>query len=210
MLKVKDKPFVLALPKGRVFEDFIPLLQETKFALKDDPKKSRKMLLDTKRPEVKVLLIRGWDIPTYITSGAANLGIVGKDILKEKEEEEFVELSDLEIGKCRLSLAGHDNLLQGTSKLRIATKYPKTAINYMNSIGIQAEIIYLHGAQEIAPTLDLSDAIIDLVDTGKTLEENGLKELEKISDISTRLIANKASLKTESMLINEIKEALQR
>jgi len=210
MLKVKDKPFVLALPKGRVFEDFIPLLQETKFALKDDPKKSRKMLLDTKRPEVKVLVIRGWDIPTYITSGAANLGIVGKDILKEKEEEEFVELSDLEIGKCRLSLAGHDNLLQGTSKLRIATKYPKTAINYMNSIGIQAEIIYLHGAQEIAPTLDLSDAIIDLVDTGKTLEENGLKELEKISDISTRLIANKASLKTESMLINEIKEALQR
>tara|TARA_B100000214_G_scaffold373053_1_gene352570 strand:+ start:1916 stop:2548 length:633 start_codon:yes stop_codon:yes gene_type:complete len=210
MLKVKDKPFVLALPKGRVFEDFIPLLQETKFALKDDPKKSRKMLLDTKRPEVKVLVIRGWDIPTYITSGAANLGIVGKDILKEKEEEEFVELSDLEIGKCRLSLAGHENLLQGTSKLRIATKYPKTAINYMNSIGIQAEIIYLHGAQEIAPTLDLSDAIIDLVDTGKTLEENGLKELEKISDISTRLIANKASLKTESMLINEIKEALQR
>ena len=210
MLKVKDKPFVLALPKGRVFEDFIPLLQETKFALKDDPKKSRKMLLETKRPEVKVLVIRGWDIPTYITSGAANLGIVGKDILKEKEEEEFVELSDLQIGKCRLSLAGHDNLLQGTSKLRIATKYPKTAINYMNSIGIQAEIIYLHGAQEIAPTLDLSDAIIDLVDTGKTLEENGLKELEKISDISTRLIANKASLKTESMLINEIKEALQR
>ena len=210
MLKVKDKPFVLALPKGRVFEDFIPLLQETKFALKDDPKRSRKMLLDTKRPEVKVLVIRGWDIPTYITSGAANLGIVGKDILKEKEEEEFVELSDLEIGKCRLSLAGHDNLLQGTSKLRIATKYPKTAINYMNSIGIQAEIIYLHGAQEIAPTLDLSDAIIDLVDTGKTLEENGLKELEKISDISTRLIANKASLKTESTLINEIKEALQR
>ncbi len=209
-MKSKESTFVLALPKGRVFEDFIPLLQETKFALKDDPKKSRKMLLDTKRPEVKVLVIRGWDIPTYITSGAANLGIVGKDILKEKEEEEFVELSDLQIGKCRLSLAGHDNLLQGTSKLRIATKYPKTAINYMNSIGIQAEIIYLHGAQEIAPTLDLSDAIIDLVDTGKTLEENGLKELEKISDISTRLIANKASLKTESMLINEIKEALQR
>ena len=209
-MKLRDNRFVLALPKGRVFEDFIPLLQETEFALKDDPKKSRKMLLDTKRPEVKVLVIRGWDIPTYITSGAANLGIVGKDILKEKEEEEFVELADLEIGKCRLSLAGHDNLLQGSSKLRIATKYPKTAINYMNSIGIQAEIIYLHGAQEIAPTLDLSDAIIDLVDTGKTLEENGLKELQKITDISTRLIANKASLKTQSALMNEIKKALER
>tara|TARA_B100000900_G_scaffold384299_1_gene373005 strand:+ start:589 stop:1218 length:630 start_codon:yes stop_codon:yes gene_type:complete len=209
-MKLRNNPFVLALPKGRVFDDFIPLLQETEFALRDDPKKSRKMLLDTKRTEVKVLVIRGWDIPTYITSGAANLGIVGKDILKEKEEEEFVELADLEIGKCRLSLAGHDNLLQGTSKLRIATKYPKTAINYMNSLGIQAEIIYLHGAQEIAPTLDLSDAIIDLVDTGKTLEENGLKELEKISDISTRLIANKASLKTQSSLMHEIKEALER
>ena len=209
-MKLTDNPFVLALPKGRVFDDFIPLLQKTEFALKDDPKKSRKMLLDTKRPEVKVLVIRGWDIPTYITSGAANLGIVGKDILKEKEEEEFVELADLEIGKCRLSLAGHDNLLQGSSKLRIATKYPKTAINYMNSIGIQAEIIYLHGAQEIAPTLDLSDAIIDLVDTGKTLEENGLKELQKITDISTRLIANKASLKTQSALMHEIKKALER
>ena len=209
-MKLTDNPFVLALPKGRVFDDFIPLLQKTEFALKDDPKKSRKMLLDTKRPEVKVLVIRGWDIPTYITSGAANLGIVGKDILKEKEEEEFVELADLEIGKCRLSLAGHDNLLQGSSKLRIATKYPKTAINYMNSIGIQAEIIYLHGAQEIAPTLDLSDAIIDLVDTGKTLEENGLKELQKITDISTRLIANKASLKTQSALMNQIKKALER
>lgn len=207
-MKLQDNPFVLALPKGRVFDDFIPILQETEFALKDDPKKSRKMLLDTKRSEVKVLVIRGWDVPTYITSGAAHLGVVGKDILKEKEEEEFVELSDLGIGRCRLSLAGHDNLLHGTSKLRIATKYPKTATNYMNSIGIQAEIIYLHGAQEIAPILDLSDAIIDLVDTGKTLEENGLKELKQISDISTRLIANKASLKTQSVLVNEVKEAL--
>ena len=207
-MKLQDNPFVLALPKGRVFDDFIPILQETEFALKDDPKKSRKMLLDTKRSEVKVLVIRGWDVPTYITSGAAHLGVVGKDILKEKEEEEFVELSDLGIGRCRLSLAGHDNLLHGTSKLRIATKYPKSATNYMNSIGIQAEIIYLHGAQEIAPILDLSDAIIDLVDTGKTLEENGLKELKQISDISTRLIANKASLKTQSVLVNEVKEAL--
>ena len=168
-MKLQDNPFVLALPKGRVFDDFIPILQETEFALKDDPKKSRKMLLDTKRSEVKVLVIRGWDVPTYITSGAAHLGVVGKDILKEKEEEEFVELSDLGIGRCRLSLAGHDNLLHGTSKLRIATKYPKTATNYMNSIGIQAEIIYLHGAQEIAPILDLSDAIIAVSYTHLTL-----------------------------------------
>ena len=209
-MKVKDKPFVLALPKGRVFDDFIPVLQDTEFALKDDPQHSRKMLLDTKRPEVKILVIRGWYVPTYITSGAAHLGVVGKDILKEKEEEEFVELADLGIGKCRLSLAGNENLLLGSSKLKIATKYPKAATKFMESIGIQAEIIYLHGAQEIAPILGLSDAIIDLVDTGKTLKENGLEEIKFISDISTRLIANKASLKTQSELINEIKEALSK
>ena len=209
-MKIKDKPFVLALPKGRVFDDFIPVLQDTEFALKDDPQNSRKMLLDTKRPEVKILVIRGWDVPTYITSGAAHLGVVGKDILKEKEEEEFVELADLGIGKCRLSLAGNENLLLGSSKLKIATKYPKAATKFMESIGIQAEIIYLHGAQEIAPILGLSDAIIDLVDTGKTLKENGLEEIKFISDISTRLIANKASLKTQSKLINEIKEALSK
>jgi len=209
-MKVKDKPFVLALPKGRVFDDFIPVLQDTEFALKDDPQNSRKMLLDTKRPEVKILVIRGWDVPTYITSGAAHLGVVGKDILKEKEEEEFVELADLGIGKCRLSLAGNENLLLGSSKLKIATKYPKAATKFMESIGIQAEIIYLHGAQEIAPILGLSDAIIDLVDTGKTLKENGLEEIKFISDISTRLFANKASLKTQSKLINEIKEALSK
>ena len=205
---IDNTPFILALPKGRVYEDFIPCLQETRFALKDDPNKSRKMLLDTKCSEVKVLVIRGWDVPTYITSGAAHLGIVGKDILMEKEEEEFVELSDLKLGQCRLSLAGTENILTGSSKLKIATKYPKSATKFMNSIGIQAEIIYLNGAQEIAPILGLSDAIIDLVDTGKTLEENGLKEIETISEISTRLIANKASLKTKSDLINEIKESL--
>jgi ATP phosphoribosyltransferase len=202
--------FILALPKGRVYDDFVPSLQETEFALKDNPKKSRKMLLDTKCPEVKVLVIRGWDVPTYITSGAAHLGVVGKDILMEKEEEEFVELADLNLGKCRLSLAGNENILSGSSKLRIATKYPKSATKFMNSIGIQAEIIYLNGAQEIAPILGLSDAIIDLVDTGNTLRENGLHEIETISEISTRLIANRASLKTKSDLINQIKESLSR
>ena len=204
----ENNSFILALPKGRVFEDFIPILQKTQFALKDDPKKSRKMLLDTEHKNVKVLVIRGWDVPTYITSGAAHLGVVGKDILLEKEEEEFVELLDLNLGKCRLSLAGSEEILTGSSRLRIATKYPKSSIKFMNSIGVQAEIIYLNGAQEIAPVLGLSDAIIDLVDTGKTLKENGLDEIKVIADISTRLIGNKASIKTRPALINEIIEAL--
>ena len=205
----KSNSLILALPKGRVYEDFIPLLEKTQFAIKDDVKKSRKMLLDTKHPGVKVLIIRGWDVPTYITSGAAHIGIVGKDILMEKEEEEFLELADLGLGKCRLSLAGYEDVLRGSARLKIATKYPKSSTKFMNSIGIQPEIIYLNGSQEIAPVLGLSDAIIDLVDTGKTLTANGLAEIKTIADISTRLIANKASIKTKSTIINEIMEALK-
>ena len=205
----KTNSLILALPKGRVYEDFIPLLEKTQFAIKDDVEQSRKMLLDTKHPSVKVLIIRGWDVPTYITSGAAHIGIVGKDILMEKEEEEFVELADLGLGQCRLSLAGYEDVLTGSARLKIATKYPKSSTKFMNSIGIQPEIIYLNGAQEIAPVLGLSDAIIDLVDTGKTLTANGLTEIKTIADISTRLIANKASIKTKSTIINEIMEALK-
>ena len=205
----KPDSLILALPKGRVYEDFMPLLEKTQFAIKDDVKKSRKMLLDTKHPSVKVLIIRGWDVPTYITSGAAHIGIVGKDILMEKEEEEFVELADLGLGKCRLSLAGYEDVLTGSARLKIATKYPKSSTKVMNAIGIQPEIIYLNGAQEIAPVLGLSDAIIDLVDTGKTLAANGLIEIKTIADISMRLIANKASIKTKSTIINEILEALK-
>ena len=205
----KSNTLILALPKGRVYEDFIPLLEKTQFAIKDDVKKSRKMLLDTKHPSVKVLIIRGWDVPTYITSGAAHIGIVGKDILMEKEEEEFLELADLGLGKCRLSLAGYEDVLTGSARLKIATKYPKSSTKFMNAIGIQPEIIYLNGAQEIAPVLGLSDAIIDLVDTGKTLTANGLTEIKTIAYISTRLIANKASIKTKSTIINEIMEALK-
>ena len=200
----KQESLILALPKGRVYEDIRPILKGSKFELTDDPKKTRKLVLDTKNKKVKVLLVRGWDVPAYVTSGAAHLGVVGKDILIEKESEEFIELKDLEIGKCRLSLAGKKDLLIGTTRMRVATKYPKSSIKFMESIGIQSEIIYLHGAQEIAPIMGLSDAIIDLVESGKTLKENGLHEIQVIRDISTRLIANKAALKTKSSLIQNL------
>ena len=200
----KQESLILALPKGRVYEDIRPILKGSNFELIDDPKKTRKLVLDTKNKKVKILLVRGWDVPAYVTSGAAHLGIVGKDILIEKESEEFIELKDLEIGKCRLSLAGKKDLLIGTARMKIATKYPKSSIKFMESIGIQSEIIYLHGAQEIAPIMGLSDAIIDLVESGKTLKENGLHEIQVIRDISTRLIANKAALKTKSPLIQEL------
>ena len=200
----KQESLILALPKGRVYEDILPILKDSNFELKDDPKQTRKLVLDTKNNKVKILLVRGWDVPAYVTSGAAHLGVVGKDILIEKESEEFIELKDLEIGKCRLSLAGKKDLLIGTTRMKIATKYPKSSMKFMESIGIQSEIIYLHGAQEIAPIMGLSDAIIDLVETGKTLKENGLHEIQVIRDISTRLIANKAALKTKSSLIQNL------
>ena len=200
----KQKSLILALPKGRVYEDVLPILKGSNFELKDDPKKTRKLVLNTKNKKVKILLVRGWDVPAYVTSGAAHLGVVGKDILIEKESEEFIELKDLEIGKCRLSLAGKKDLLIGTTRMKVATKYPKSSIKFMESIGIQSEIIYLHGAQEIAPIMGLSDAIIDLVESGKTLKENGLHEIQVIRDISTGLIANKAALKTKSSLIQEL------
>ena len=200
----KQESLILALPKGRVYEDVLPILKGSNFELTDDPKKTRKLVLDTKNKEVKILLVRGWDVPAYVTSGAAHLGVVGKDILIEKESEEFIELKDLEIGKCRLSLAGKKDFLIGTTRMKVATKYPKSSIKFMESIGIQSEIIYLHGAQEIAPIMGLSDAIIDLVESGKTLKENGLHEIQVIRDISTRLIANKAALKTKSSLIQEL------
>ena len=199
----KQDTLILALPKGRVYKEVIPFLQKSRFKLKDDPKKTRKLVLDTKIDQFKILLVRGWDIPAYVNAGAAHLGIVGKDILLEKESEEFIELKDLGIGKCRLSLAGKEDLL-GSARMRIATKYTKSSVKFMESIGIQSEIIYLHGAQEIAPQLGLSDAIIDLVESGKTLKENGLHEIQVIRQITTRLIANKAALKTKSKLIQEL------
>ena len=203
-MEEKQESLILALPKGRVFEDVLPILKDSNFELTDDPRKTRKLVLDTKNKKVKILLVRGWDVPAYVTSGAAHLGIVGKDILIEKESEEFFELKDLEIGKCRLSLAGKKDLLIGTTRMKVATKYPKSSIKFMESIGIQSEIIYLHGAQEIATIMGLSDAIIDLVESGKTLKENGLHENQAIRDISTRLIANKAALKTKSSLIQDL------
>ncbi len=199
-----EESLILALPKGRVYEKVLPILKGSQFELIDDPTKTRKLVLDTKNSKVKILLVRGWDVPAYVTSGVAHLGVVGKDILIEKESEEFIELKDLEIGQCRLSLAGKKDLLMGSTRMKIATKYPKSSIKFMESIGIQSEIIYLHGAQEIAPLMGLSDAIIDLVESGKTLKENGLQEIQVIRDISTRLIANKAALKTKSILIQEL------
>ena len=198
-----DSQLILALPKGRILKEFLSLVEDTKFCPKVNPEKTRKILLETKTPHLKVLVIRGWDVATYVTSGTAHLGAVGKDILMEINTNQFIELTDLKIGKCRISLAGMQQNILKKAKLKIATKYPKIASEYLSSIGIKPEIVYLNGSQEIAPAMGLADAIIDLVDTGNTLKENNLIELRVIKDISTRLIVNKAALKTKGSLVEE-------
>ena len=199
---------VLAIQKGRVLDSYLNLIKGTKFDIKEDPKETRKILIETQSTKMKVLVVRGWDIPTYVSLGIADLGVVGKDILLEKTNENFIELEDLSICNCRLSLAGKRSDLMKSHKLSVATKYPKTARKFLEENGIQPDVIYLHGAQEIAPELCLSDAIVDLVDSGNTLKENGLEEIKKIRDISTRLIANVACLKTKEILIDDYKSII--
>ena len=198
-----DSKLILAISKGRVLEEFLDFIKGTKFSLIKEPENTRKILVDTNTPHIKVLLVRGWDVPTYVTSGAAHLGIVGKDILMEKNSEEFIELRDLRIGNCRILLAGKGKNILKKPKLKVATKYPFIAKKYLSTIGIQSDIIYLHGSQEIAPDLGLADVVIDIVDSGRTLKENNLKEIKLIKNISTRLIVNKAALKTKDHIVDE-------
>ena len=205
---MRESYLVLAIQKGRVLDSYLDLIKGTKFEFKQNPKKTRRILIETQSAKMKVLIVRGWDIPTYVSLGIADLGIVGKDILLEKENEDFIELVDLSICNCRLSLAGKSDDLIKSHKLSVATKSPKTARRFLEENGIQPDVIYLHGAQEIAPELGLSDAIIDLVDSGDTLKENGLKEIRKVRNISTRLIANVACLKTKEILIEDYKSTI--
>ena len=189
-----DNKLVVAISKGRVFKEVNSLLEDSIYSIKDSELKTRKILLNSQSYDIQYLLVRGWDIPTFVNSGVAQIGIVGKDILLEKEGYDFIELNDLNIGRCRLSIAGKEAKLLDKSKLRVATRYIHTAQNYFESIGIQTEIIELLGSHEIAPETNLSDVIVDLVETGKTLQQNNLQELKNIREISTCLIANKAAL----------------
>jgi len=204
----KDNKLIVAISKGRVLKEVNSLLKDSMYAIKNSELKTRKILLNSESSNINYLLVRGWDIPTFVHSGVAQIGIVGKDILLEREGYDFVELNDLNVGKCRLSIAGKEQKLLEKNKLRVATRYINTAKNYFESIGIQSEIIELLGSHEIAPETGLSDVILDLVETGKTLKQNNLKELKKIREISTRLIVNKAALAINKKLITEFKKIL--
>ncbi len=185
----------IAVSKGRIFKDALPLLAGAGIVPIDDPETSRKLILDTSRDDVKLVLIRASDVPTYVDYGAADIGIAGKDVLMEYEGDGLYELLDLKIACCKLMVAGPEGSNTDSARLRIATKYVNSAKRYFADQGKQAELIKLYGSMELAPLVGLSDHIVDVVDTGNTLRANGLVPLEHIADISSRLIVNKASMK---------------
>jgi ATP phosphoribosyltransferase len=204
----------IALSKGRILEEGLPLLERAGIRPTENPLKSRKLILDTNLPDVKLTIIRAADVPTYVQFGAADLGIAGKDVLMEYDGDSLYELMDLRIARCRMmvaepaSLASRDDPRNWT-RLRIATKYVKTTQRHFAAKGIQTDIIKLYGSMELAPLVGLSDRIVDLVDTGNTLKANALVEVEHIADISAWLVANKASMKMKHQALKNLVGKLQ-
>lgn len=194
----------IAVSKGRIYEEALPLLAEAGITPLDDPATCRKLILQTTRPDVQLVIIRATDVPTFVEYGAADLGIAGKDVLLEHGADSLYEPLDLNIACCRLMTAAHKDAPAISGRVRVATKYVNTAQRYFAELGIQAEIIKLYGSMELAPLVGLADCIVDLVDTGNTLRANGLEPRELIMDISSRLVVNKAAMKMKNKAIAEL------
>jgi len=200
----------IALSKGRILDQTLPLLEKAGLSVSTKELKSRKLILDTNLEEVKVIVIRASDVPVFVQHGAADLGIAGKDVLLEHGADGVFELLDLEISKCRLMVASKKNQNLNKSTLKVATKYVKSAKEYFFSKGQQVEVIKLSGAMELAPIVGLSDCIVDLVDTGNTLKANNLVPLDLIHNISSRLIVNSAAFNTKHSQINDWIKSLEK
>ena len=194
----------IALSKGRIFRETLPLLQQAGIEPTDDPETSRKLILDTNQDDVKLVIIRATDVPTYVEYGAADVGVAGKDVLLEHGGNGLYEPLDLGIAKCRLMVAGPENTGADNRRLRIATKYVQSTRRYYADRREQVEIIKLYGSMELAPLVGLADLIVDVVDTGNTLKANGLVPLEHIADISSRLVVNKAAMKMKHERISQL------
>ncbi len=204
---MSDK-LTIALSKGRIFKETLPLLAYAGIEALDDPETSRKLILDTNHDDVKLVIIRASDVPTYVEYGAADLGVAGKDVLLEHGGAGLYEPLDLCIARCKLMVAGREPWSEQAQRLRIATKYVNSAREYFADQGVQVEIIKLYGSMELAPLVGLSDLIVDVVDTGNTLKANGLRPLEKIADISSRLVVNRASMKRKHARVQALIEQL--
>ena len=198
----------IALTKGRILAETLPLLEAAGILPECDISSSRKLIFETNQPGVRLVVLRGSDVPTYVKLGSADLGISGKDVLMEVGGDNLYELLDLEIAKCRLMTAGVKGQTVRSGRIRVATKFVEVARQYYASIGRQVEIVKLYGAMEVAPLLDLADEIVDIVDTGNTLKANGLEPLDLIADISSRLIVNKAAFKTKHSQLMPIIEKI--
>jgi len=196
----------IAVSKGRIYKDSMPLLAAAGIQPLEDPDVSRKLIIPTSRDDVRLVIIRATDVPTYVEHGAADLGIAGKDVLMESDADSLYEPLDLNIARCRLMTALPIESTEQHGRLRVATKYAKTARQFYAKKGVQAEIIKLYGSMELAPLVGLADCIVDVVDTGNTLKANGLYADELIARISSRMVVNQASMKLKYAAINELLE----
>ncbi len=190
----------LALSKGRIFDEALPLLAAAGIRIAEDPESSRKLILATSRPDVRVVLVRATDVPTYVQYGGADLGVAGLDVLLEHGGQGLYQPLDLRIAKCRMSVAVRDDFdyaaaVKHGSRISVATKYVSVARDHFADKGVHVDIIKLYGSMELAPLTGLADAIVDLVSSGSTLAANHLREVERIMDISARLVVNQAALK---------------
>lgn len=204
----------LALSKGRIFDDSMPLLKAAGIEVLEDPEKSRKLIIGTTRPDVRVVLVRATDVPTYVQHGGADLGVAGLDVLLEHGPGLYRPL-DLKIARCRMSVATRADFdyaaaVKQGSRIRVATKYTQTAREFFAAKGVHVDLIKLYGSMELAPLTGLADAIVDLVSTGSTLKANHLVEVEKIMDISSRLVVNPAALKTKRDALRPLIDAFEK
>ena len=200
----------IALSKGRILDQTLPLLEKAGLTVSNNELKSRKLILDTNLSDIKVIVIRASDVPVFVQHGAADLGVAGKDVLLEHGADGIFELLDLKISKCQLMVAAKENQNLNKSTLKVATKYAKSAKKYFFAKGQQVEVIKLSGAMELAPIVGLSDCIVDLVDTGNTLKANNLIPLDLIYNISSRLIVNSAAFNTKHSQINDWIKRIER
>ncbi len=204
----RGKPLTMALTKGRILKETLPLLARAGIEPLEDIGSSRKLIFATTHPEVQLVVIRGTDVPTYVRHGAADIGVVGKDILLEHGAEGLYEPLDLNIARCRLMTAAPVGWRADGARVRVATKFASVARAYFASRGIQASVIKLYGAMELAPMMDLADIIVDIVDTGNTLRANGMEPLDEIATVSSRLIVNKAAMRAHHSTVQAVIERL--
>ena len=208
-----QRQITIALSKGRIFEETLPLLAAAGIVPSEDPEKSRKLIIGTSRPDVRVVIVRASDVPTYVQYGAADLGIAGKDVLIEHGGQGLYQPLDLNIARCRMSVAVPDGFdyvaaVRRGARLRVATKYITMAREHFAAKGVHVDLIKLYGSMELAPLAGLADAIVDLVSSGATLKANRLIEVERIMDISSRLIVNQAALKMKRELLQPVIDAI--